>query len=194
MAVKNKKEEGNKFILALKYIWESRSYILMIFLVFIIFSFVGFFFHGQFTFLDKILEELIRKTEGMNVWQLMVFIFFNNVQSAIFGMVLGVVLGVFPLMNAVSNGVVLGYVLEKSYSVFGFWEFWRILPHGIFELPAIFIALGLGTRLGMFIFEKQKKKELRKRIYLSFLAFVLIVVPLLIIAAIIEGFLVSFYS
>ena len=36
-------------------------------------------------------------------------------------------------------------------------DLFRLLPHGIFELPAIFISLGLGLRFGMFIFQKEKE-------------------------------------
>jgi len=47
----------------------------------------------------------------------------------------------------------------------GFLSLWRLLPHGIFELPAVFISLGMGLKIGMFIFQK-KKLELVEKCFL----------------------------
>jgi len=69
---------------------------------------------------------------------------------------------------------------------------WRILPHGIFELPAVFIALGMGLKFGGFIFQKEKIKSLREYFWNSLRVFLFVVLPLLIIAGIIEGTLIFF--
>jgi uncharacterized membrane protein SpoIIM required for sporulation len=45
----------------------------------------------------------------------------------------------------------------------------------------------------MFIFAKAKIKELKKRLLNSVIIFVMIVIPLLIVAAIIEGLLILAY-
>ena len=101
-------------------------------------------------------------------------------------------LGIFPIFNAVFNGILLGYVYSKAVPIAGYFVIWRVLPHGIFELPAIFIALGLGVHLGASFFGKEKIKTLSKRFRLSFKAFLTVVLPLLVIAAIIESLLVVF--
>ena len=67
---------------------------------------------------------------------------------------------------------------------------WRIFPHGIFELPAVFISLGLGLKLGTFIFQRNKLKAFAEFFWNSLRVFLFIVLPLLIIAAIIEGSLI----
>jgi uncharacterized membrane protein SpoIIM required for sporulation len=61
----------------------------------------------------------------------------------------------------------------------------------VFELPAVFISLALGVKLGMFIFSREKGKEFMRRARNSMIIFVCIVIPLLIIAAVIEGLLIS---
>ncbi|HJX50295.1 MAG TPA: stage II sporulation protein M, partial [Candidatus Nanoarchaeia archaeon] len=66
----------------------------------------------------------------------------------------------------------------------------RLLPHGIFEFPAIILALATGIRLGLFWFSDNKKKEFVKRVEGSLRVFLFVILPLLIIAAIIEGFLI----
>lgn len=180
-----------KFSEAWSYVKETRNYIYLIIAIFIMSSLIGFFYSEQFGFIDEFLREILEKTQGLNALELMLFIFQNNLMSAFLASLLGVFLGIFPIVNAISNGVVLGYVLSISYEVSGILEFWRILPHGIFELTAIFIALGVGVKLGMFVFAPNKRKELRRRFYNSANVFLMIVIPLLILAAVIEGLLIA---
>ncbi len=187
---KNKSIAGK----ALDYLDESRSYIFLIIGLFVLSGLIGFFFSNSFTFLNDMIKNLIKKVADLNGFALIAFIFWNNVKTAFFGIILGIILGIFPVVNAIINGVVLGYVLKKSYASSGINEFWRVLPHGIFELPAIFISLGLGLKIGMFLFSKNKSRELKARLTNSLILFVLIIIPLLIIAAIIEGLLISFYK
>ena len=118
------------------------------------------------------------------------FILQNNVQSALFSLIAGIFLGIPPLLSAVTNGVVIGYVLSKTYEIGGLAIWWRLLPHGIFELPAVFIALGMGMKLGAALFKN--KKEIKDKLYQSINVFLMIILPLLITAAIIEGLLISF--
>jgi len=88
------------------------------------------------------------------------------------------------------NGYLLGFVAMLSAKSQGIFILWRILPHGIFELPAIFISLGIGLRLGTYAFQK-KKVSFKNWIFSSLRVFILIVLPLLIVAAIIEGALIA---
>lgn len=177
---------------SLDYVRSSMKYVYLMLFFFLLTAIIGFFFPENFTFIDLILKEIAQKAANLEGLDLILFIFDNNIKSAFIGMILGVLLGIFSLVNAVSNGLVLGYVFSKVWEISGFTDFWRILPHGIFELPAIFIALGLGMKLGMFIFSKNKLKELRYRFWNSLVSFICIVVPLLVIAAIIEGLLITF--
>ncbi len=183
-------KRNNHFKNSWEFIVESKKYIYFAIGIFILSAIFGFIFHDKLTFIDKLLKSLVDRTEGLGTFDLISFIFFNNLQSAFFGMILGIVFGIMPLVNAVSNGVVLGYVLEKVFKFSGFSDFWRILPHGIFELPAIFISLGLGMRLGFFIFSKDKKRSFKSELKKAIYSFLLIVVPLLVIAAIVEGTLI----
>jgi stage II sporulation protein M len=122
------------------------------------------------------------------------FIFRNNLQSSFFGMIFGVVFGIFPIITIIANGYLLGYVASVAVNAEGILSLWRILPHGIFELPAIFISLGLGLKLGTFIFQKEKIKSLKKNLIKSVKTFILIIIPLLIVAAIIESALIFIFQ
>jgi len=180
------------FMDSIGYLKDNLNYVFFAAAVFLFGGIVGFAFSENFTFIDDIMKDLMMRIEGMGAFDLIVFIFQNNVKSAFFGLVLGLIFGIVPLFNALGNGVVLGYVLKSVWKITGLSEFWRLLPHGVFELPAVFIALGLGIKLGFSIFLKKERGKIRKNLKKSLIAFVLIVVPLLVVAAIIEGLLVAF--
>jgi stage II sporulation protein M len=138
----------------------------------------------------KMLQEIVKRTEGMSQFNLITFILFNNLQSSFLGLVLGVFIGVFPVIFAAFNGYVLGFVALLSVDAGGAGVLWKLLPHGIFELPAVFISLGLGLRAGTLLFHHARLKSFRYYFNEFARTFIFVVIPLLIIAAIIEGSLI----
>jgi len=177
------------------YIKESKNFIYLIIAVFFVFAFVGFFIPVPDAVAEQILhfiQELLEKIQGMNQNELISFIFFNNLQSSFFVMVFGVFLGIFPVVGAILNGYLLGFVASMGVGEGGVSVLLRLLPHGIFELPAVFISLGLGLKLGTFVFQEEKIHSLKKYFWNSLRIFFFIVIPLLILAAIIEGSLIFF--
>ncbi|MBS3065529.1 stage II sporulation protein M [Candidatus Pacearchaeota archaeon] len=191
--LRNKGAFKEQFKNALKYLRESGNYMIAVALIFLCGIFLGVLFFDKLGFLDKAISEIVEKVRGLDSIGLVLFILQNNITSAFYGLILGVFLGIFPIINAVLNGVLLGYVVRIVWISSGFKELWRILPHGIFEIPAIFISLSLGIRLGMFIFAKERGKELVERAKNSIIIFVCVILPLLIVAAIIEGLLIAAY-
>jgi len=193
--MKNKKFSLKKeYISSWNYIKSCKSFIWSIVLIFFIFSLIGFFITPSDVVSKQImdfLKELLEKTKGMSALQLIWFIFSNNIQSSFIGLFSGVFLGISSIFIALGNGYILGFVASKSVAVDGILSLWRIFPHGIFELPAVFISLGMGIKLGTFIFQKYKIKSFVEFIIKSFKAFILIVLPLLITAAVIEGVLIA---
>ncbi len=184
-----------KYLESFSYLKESKNFIWAIVAVFFVFSLIGFFLPVPQTIELQILEmikQLVEKTANMSALGLIQFIFLNNLQSSFLGLFLGVLFGIFPLIVSLSNGYLLGFVASKSVGLEGILSLWKIFPHGIFELPAVFIALGMGMKLGTFIFQEKKADSFKRFFSESFQAFVLIVLPLLFIAAIIEGFLISY--
>ncbi|MEK6909001.1 MAG: stage II sporulation protein M [Nanoarchaeota archaeon] len=189
-----KSEFAELFNDSLNYISLQKKYIYIIILVFFASSIFGYFNSDQLGFLDKSLKEILNKTEGLDALELIWFIFSNNVTSAISSLFFGALFGILPFFNAIFNGSILGYVYSKAVPVAGFGIIWRLLPHGIFELPAIFISLGLGVHLGASFFGRKKIATFKQRFNRSLRAFLSVVVPLLMLAAIIEGFLIFFIS
>jgi stage II sporulation protein M len=180
-----------------KFLKESKKSIFVIILIFFVLGIFGFFVPAP-EIISKsimdILEKIVEKTQGMNAFELIVFIFFNNLKTSFSGMIFGFLFGVFPVITALVNGYLVGFVSAKSVELEGFSSLLSLLPHGIFELPAVFISLGLGLKLGTFMFEKNKIWSFREFFWNSIRVFIFIVIPLLIIAAIIEGSLIAILS
>jgi len=175
------------------YIKDSRNFIYIVIGIFLIFGLIGFFIPAPDFLMEQILDfirELLEKTQAMSQMELIQFIFFNNLKSSFFGMVFGIALGIFPLFSSIINGYILGFVASMTVEGEGFSILWRLLPHGIFELPAVFISLGLGLKLGTFVFYEKKLETFKEFFWSSLKVFLFIVIPLLILAGIIEGSLV----
>jgi stage II sporulation protein M len=193
MARKNKLSLKKQLNEAKKYVKESREQIYVIIALFFVSAVLGYVFSERLGFIEELLRQIISQIEGLNGVEITAFILQNNIKSAFFGMLFGFFFGIFPIFNAVGNGLVLGYVSNLVVAEAGFLSLWALIPHGIFELAGVFIALGMGLKLGGFLFVKKGKRfgELKRRLYEGFNAFLLIVIPLLVIAAIIEGILIA---
>lgn len=214
-----------------KYIKSCKNQIYWIISLFFAFAIIGFFFplpERAMTLILEYIQQIIEKTKDMSDLQLISFIFFNNLQASFMGITFGIVLGITPIFLAVVNGYVLGFVASLTVNQEGILSLLNLLPHGIFELSAVFISLGLGLKLGIpFIYRYFKyyykrdnflalmlgilflfpaiiltlifSRNLRKiqfkdfgyRFNNSAKVFIFIVVPLLILAAIIEGSLIN---
>jgi len=193
------KKTKNKFSLkkeykkSWNYLKESKKFIWIVIGLFLTFVLIGFFIPVPEIISKQILEfikEILGKTESMSQGQLIKFIFLNNIQSSFLGMVFGVFLGIFPVISAIANGYLLGFVANFAIQDGGIFSLWRIFPHGIFELPAVFISFALGLRIGASLLNRKKFRKFNENFISCLKVFVLIVIPLLIIAAIIEGTLI----
>lgn len=195
--MKTRKKRKKNFLeenysLSWKFLKQSKNYILFIFLLFIASIIFGFIFPVFFTdLINKFLLDTLSQISSFDTSQLIAFIIQNNLKSSIIGLFSGLLLGIFPIFVCIINGYLLGFVLSKSVALAGPSVILKLLPHGIFELPALFISLGLGIKLGIeFLRAKQKLKTLAYNLQESLRVFVLIVLPLLVIAGIIEGLLI----
>jgi uncharacterized membrane protein SpoIIM required for sporulation len=116
----------------------------------------------------------------------------NNVQVAFFAFAFGITLGIGTVYILVKNGILLG-VLAGAFTAGGhgaaFWSL--IVPHGLLELTAIFIAAGAGMRMGWSIVEPGERARTRALAEEAAGAVVVVlgVVPAFVMAALIEGFL-----
>jgi len=186
-----KKRKNNyiykNFLIAIEDLMKLKTYFFFSLTLLILSSIIGLLFPEFFKEqIIGLIRTLIDKTEGLSTIQLISFITANNMQVGFFIMILGTIFGIVPVLALIVNGYVLGFVINSSIAAEGILVIWRLIPHGIFEIPAILISTALGMKIGTNLtkFKQSLIEALR--------IFILIVVPLLVIAGIIEGLLISF--
>lgn len=149
-----------KFKESVNYLKSSRKHIYLMIYVFVFFALIGFFVPMPEEITSQLLayfEQLIEQTKDFGTWEMIGFLFQNNVLASFLGVVGGLSVGLFPLVNAIMNGFVLGFASSLSVTQNGIFSLWRLFPHGIFELPALFISLGIGFNLGSKFLERYFK-------------------------------------
>lgn len=132
------------------------------------------------------LKQFARQLSRENLFALVLAIFLRNSLVASVCVVSGPLLGVLPLLISVLNGLILGSALSYVDEAHRVTALLLLLPHGIFELPALFTACGIGLWQGITVFQKNAT-PLRERRSRSLRILFIVVIPLLLIAAIIEG-------
>lgn len=116
----------------------------------------------------------------------------NNIQVAILAFAGGVTFGLLTVYVLIYNGIIIGALAALFWTHGKGYEFWAyIVPHGMIELTAIFIAGGAGLLMGYKLFVPghfsrgyQLKVNAKRSVQL-----LLGTVPLFVIAGIIEGFI-----
>jgi stage II sporulation protein M len=126
---------------------------------------------------------------------IMIIIFLKNLLASSMAMLLGLGLGILPLMVVTSNGFILGIVAYEAVQKVG-WLYLAagILPHGIIELPVILVSIAIGFRLGYLLALSilREKADLSSEIKIAFHFLIRWVTPLLLLAAAIETFITPF--
>lgn len=124
----------------------------------------------------------------VSVWRL----FLSNLRASFLMMAMGAIPFLFlPAVALIENAVIIGIVGALGMG----WETLVVglLPHGIFEIPAILLATTLGfylcLRLILKIVSPNREEISLKQTFLDAIrCFLLVVVPLLAIAAVIESY------
>jgi stage II sporulation protein M len=172
---------------AVRYLKESRRFVYFVAGMYVIFFFIGVVFFFQFGFFDNNFFNLKSKVLGFSFLEFVFFVIVNNSLSAIAGIVSGILIGIPPLLVTIYQGLFFGFANVLSYVTHGSLGevMFRGWPHSIFELPAFFISWGLGIKLGFALLKDRKKfgESFKKSIWV----YLLVVLPLLVIAAVIEG-------
>ena len=120
-------------------------------------------------------------------------IFFNNYKVSIYLVVAGTLL-LPAIIIMFSNGFLVGFIIKylqlKELGLLFFLK--GVLPHGIFELPALFIAGGMGLRIGLSFLSldnKKRAKEVSRSVREAAAIHILVVTPLLLLAAFVETYI-----
>lgn len=138
---------------------------------------------------DETITGILNAVQGLPPIALFALIFLNNALKTFVVMFAGLMLGVLPAAFLFANGAILGIVAARSAEIVGVWVTTAsILPHGVFELPAVLLGAAVGLRLGTLLLRRLRTGPLALkphltaagRFYLTFVA------PLLAAAAAIE--------
>ena len=125
-------------------------------------------------------------------------LFFNilvqNVMASIFVLISGVIVGIIPIFAISSNGFGMGVLYRQGAEASGYSKAaLKVLPYGVFEIPALLIAASYGLWLGVMVVRRMRGKErtlLGPKIEHAFRRYFAVVFPLLIVAATIETALI----
>jgi uncharacterized membrane protein SpoIIM required for sporulation len=119
-------------------------------------------------------------------------IMLNNIKVAILAFISGVTLGLVPLYLLLFNGLLVGALAAVYWQANASYAFWAyILPHGVIELTAIFIAGGAGLHMGyrMLVPGPYHRKYQLLQAAKESAQLLLGTLPLFVVAGIIEGYI-----
>ncbi|WP_186578876.1 stage II sporulation protein M [Aquibacillus kalidii] len=116
----------------------------------------------------------------------------NNIQVAVLAFAGGITFGLLTFYLLIYNGILVGALAALFWHYDKTYEFWAyIVPHGMIELTAIFIAGGAGLLMGYKLFVPgnfsriyQLKEQAKRSVQL-----LLGTIPLFVLAGVIEGFI-----
>lgn len=149
----------------------------------------------------KSIEKLVNNKFGsMKQWlkdmPFFVWIFviwFNNIIASIMSFISGIII-IFPAVFVIYQGAILGVVQKLTVVHMSTAKFYlSLVPHGIFELSAVFIASGLGIRFGLVLYRSLWRllkggddEGLLKNFFNEMRVYSILIILMLFVAAIIE--------
>ena len=179
-----------------EYLYSIRFYVLLISGVFvgsIIIGYIGFLseiFNVPLEWIQQLSENLKETTQIYPTWIIFLaffaVLFLNNSFTCFLDIILGPLIGIFPLFSAFINGGLLGWFAKEQ----GLIIFLAIVPHGMFEIPAFLLSASIGLRLGREVLKRKGDRDLKKELRNGLRVFLILVLPLLFIAALIESALI----
>lgn len=179
------------------YLYSLRFYILFIAILFIgsiALGYMGFLseiFSAPLEWIQQLSENIKGFTQSYPAWIIFLAFFavilLNNSFTCFLGIISGPLLGIFPMFSAFINGGLLGWFAQEEGPI----VFLAIVPHGIFEIPAFLLSAAIGLKLGREVFKRKAERHLKKELKNGLRFFLAVVLPLLIIAALIESALIT---
>lgn len=138
----------------------------------------------------EVLRQIFGGVGEVNPVWLMLFIFLNNSVKSFFAILLGVLFAIVPLSFVALNGFVLGVIVYEMVRLKGvLYAFVLLAPHGVIEIPVILFSSAIGARLGYELIKRIKGEgNVGDELNIGVRFFIRYILPLLLVAAIIEAF------
>jgi stage II sporulation protein M len=145
---------------------------------------------------EKFFDAFSKFTEPFatsNDFELLAFIAINNGVKLLLAVLFGVAFALWPVLFLFFNGLIIGAFANLVVDTQGWAVFWAgTLPHGIIEIPALILAVAVGMRVGVAVWQHIFTSEIRevKLEYQVALRFYLTtILPLVIAAAFVETYI-----
>jgi len=182
------------------YIQRLRPYLTTSIVLFSVGAVLGLMIINQFPHLTDSIEDslqaFVKSFHGLSKPQLAAAIFVNNSVKTFLMILLGIFFGVVPALFLIANGAALAIVLTLSTQSRGIWlSLLSVVPHGVLELPAVFLGSAIGLMMGATLTRRlaTKSEEIKIGAELgqALKFFLILIVPLLIVAALVEAYVTS---
>jgi stage II sporulation protein M len=179
----------------LKYVWGLRLYLLVVIVLFAMFYVIG--YAAVITVPDlgnnvvSSFKQEVSPLKQASALGLMMGIFGNNALKCLMVIVLGLAFGIAPALFVLANGLILGIVIGVTLqSTSLLYVLVGVVPHGLIELPMVFISSAIGMKLGIDVLRKFIKGNisLSAEVKEALLIYFVWVLPLLFLAAAVETF------
>lgn len=140
--------------------------------------------------MSEVFQEIVGGYQGLAGGALYFNILVTNVMATIFVLVSGVIGGIVPVFAVGSNGFGLGVLFRQAAEAAGYsGAALKVLPYGVFEIPALLVAASYGVWLGGIAMRKWRGKEdtlLRFPLEHAFRRYFAVVFPLLVLGGAVE--------
>jgi len=177
----------------IEYVYSLKKYLLIAAGVFVLSLILGLLVSAKNPALSehylKAFQESFGWIKTLNPILIMLLIFVNNAFKSLLALLLGLGLGVIPVIFVAGNGIILGMLADVISREHGtLFVLAAILPHGVIELPSVLVSATIGLRLGYAVYLSLKgvRTEIKPELKQGLSFYVRVVLPLLFIAAVIE--------
>lgn len=168
-------------------IHAARYCILGVFLIYVGATALGWLFSDRFPFIEEQVRALTKSFADKSAAVFILKIFIRNLVASYIVTCALSLWGLFPVFAAALNGLLLGWLLAvtggESISTLAV----LLIPHGLFEWPAMFIGWGTGMWKGLGYRFTSGAMTFGERFKKANLVYFAAVFPLLSVAAVIEG-------
>ena len=174
---------------------ELRTYISMASIIFVLAVLAGYMTAIRFPSESAVIVAGFFKdldfTQGFDPLSIFIFIFLNNAIKSFLIIILGFFFAVIPVLFIYTNGELIGLITGVFQEENGLWRIvLTILPHGIFEVPAMILATGYGIWLGRCFYRKLRYGEnFGEKFAYAMKKFLKVILPLILVAALVESFI-----
>jgi stage II sporulation protein M len=180
-----------------EYLYSLRFYVLFVSIIFICAIVIGYngflsdVFSAPLEWIEELSESIKDFTDIYPPWLIFmaffVVIFLNNAFTCFLDIILGPLLGIFPLFSVILNGGLIGWFAHEEGLKY---VFLAIVLHGMFEIPAFLISAAIGLKLGREVLKRKEERHLKDELRNAMRVYLILILLLLLIAALIESCLI----